>query len=362
MYAYVVANTWTCMFDIDNCNKARLASFFGDYHTTSNGVTNGDLTRMLKSWITLYDTIHKKIAAVNKAAGTVQTKLSTVSSKVNAIKKKVCTGSACKGKTASSYLTKGEAIRGPEITESTDKHTTASTAIAETKKLSTIPSAGSKAAKNLPSAKALTKKCLTSATTPASEAYYFNIIYERIFGSIKDLSKVSPIINDLPLAAPQLKKLITPISDFTKQVTRARNAQKHLNGVLTQNWKTNKELSKTASSRKVRDGFVQIQSTITKDLRPSVNELVKALEALNTELNKFPLRNKKLEMKGGAVSYQRWVTPQFKAPCVRDKTKTYELNGYTDSITYKEVYACSYGPTKINFMNHHIPYIGYRFV
>lgn len=108
LYRRLVAATWTCSFDIDNCNKARLRAFFVDYINNSDGVTTSELTRMLQSWLTLFDTIQKRITAVNKAAMAVQSRLKTVTGKVSSIKKKVCQKNACKGKTASSYLTKGE--------------------------------------------------------------------------------------------------------------------------------------------------------------------------------------------------------------------------------------------------------------
>ncbi|KAH7129525.1 hypothetical protein B0J13DRAFT_530301 [Dactylonectria estremocensis] len=343
LYRSLVAATWTCAFDIDNCDKAQLRSFFVNYIDTSDGVTTSELTSMLRSWLTLFDAIQKRIAAVNKAATAVQSRLKTVSGKVGSIKKKVCQNSACKGKTASSYLTK------------------VSKAFTATKTLNSIPAAGAKAGKNIPRAKQLTQMCLTSATTPADEAYYYNLFLTYNFGSTADLPKALQLVEDLPAAASELKTLVAPMSDLTKHSTRARGVQSHLNGILSQNWKANKELSKTKASRKVRDGFVQIQTLVKRDLRPPVNDLIKTLAALHSELDKFPLRRKKLEFKYGAAPYERWSTQEWEVPCAQEVYHEFEQGGFTVGQYFTEIEVCDFGPNRVTFPDHHLPFIKYRF-
>jgi hypothetical protein len=108
MYRKIVAASWDCSHNIDSCDKRKLRNFFVNYFESSEGVTNGELVRMLKGWLTLFDSIQKKIDAVNKASKAVQSRLNSVSSKISGVRKKVCLKNACKGKTATSYLTKGE--------------------------------------------------------------------------------------------------------------------------------------------------------------------------------------------------------------------------------------------------------------
>ncbi|KAH7142074.1 hypothetical protein EDB81DRAFT_653755 [Dactylonectria macrodidyma] len=344
LYRRLVAATWTCSFDIDNCDKARLRAFFVDYISNSDGVTTSELTRMLQSWLTLFDTIQKRIRAVNTAATAVQARLKTVSSKVSSIKKNVCQKNACKGKTASSYLTK------------------VSKAFTATKTLNTIPAAGAKAGKNIPRAKQLTQMCLTSATTPANEDYYYELFLTANFGTTKHLPKAFQLVEDLPVAASELKNLVVSMSDLTKHSTRARGVQTHLNGILSQNWKTNKELSKTQASRKVRDGFIQIQTLVKRDLRPPVNDLIKALTALNTELDKFPLRSKTLEFRYGAVPYERWSTQDWEVPCAEEVWREFQQGEFKDARYFTEIQVCDFGPNRVTFPDHHLPFIKYRFV
>ncbi|KPM38581.1 hypothetical protein AK830_g8008 [Neonectria ditissima] len=328
VYRSLVAATWTCTFDVDNCDKAQLRSFFVNYISNSDGVSSSELTRMLQSWLTLFGTIQKKIEAVNKAATTVQARLKSVSSKVSTIKKNICQKNACKGKTASSYLTK------------------VSKAFTATKTLNNIPAAAAKATKNIPKAKKLTQTCLTSATTPAKEDYYYEMFLTSYFGTVRDLPKAFKLVEDLPAAASELKTLVAPMSDLTKHSTGARGVQSHLNGILSQNWKASKELAKTKASRKVRDGFVQIQTLVKRDLQPPVNDLVKALAALNTDLDKFPLRRKKLEFKYGAVPYERWSTQDWEVPCAQEIYEEFQQGDFSDGRYFTKIEVCDFGPNR----------------
>ncbi|KAM5360700.1 hypothetical protein ACJZ2D_013578 [Fusarium nematophilum] len=296
MYRLLVARTWVCSFDIDNCDQGLLAEFFADYIKASKGVTQGQLVKDLRYWLTLYDSIHKRIAAVNKAANLVQYRLGKVSSKVSAVRKSVCQKNACKGKTASSYLSK------------------VSAALSMVKGLRNIPAAGSNAAKNIPKSRQLINQSIRTATTPASENYYFELFETANLGRISELPKAFELVSYFPRAAGELKKLLVPISDFTKHEARGRKGLAALNGVLTQNWSKNKELSKTKAGQKI-----------------------------------------------GAAPVPRESIQNMNVPCVRDKTETFESNGWTDDITYREVYSCGFGPNYVDLPNHFIPWIRYRF-
>ncbi|KAH6886978.1 hypothetical protein B0T10DRAFT_407267 [Thelonectria olida] len=344
MYRKLVAASWACAYNTDFCNKRKLRNFFVSYFEASDGVTNGELVRMLKGWVTLFDSIQKKIDAVNKASKTVQSRLKSVSSKISGVRKNVCVKNACKGKTAIAYLTK------------------ISKALDSVKKLNNIPDGVSKASKATPKILQATKKAITSATTPGSEDYYFKLFSGTGINAVKDLPKAFEVTSYLPAVAKDLKNAIIPIVALTKHQSRAQGVVSQLNGLLTQNWIKNKDFAKTKEYRKVRDGFISIQKVVKGEMRGPVTDLAKAIKSLDDALSKFPLRKKKLEMKYGAAQYARYCHQDFKAPCSKEVTQEFEINGFYDSFTYNQLYQCQFGPKTISFPHHHLPWIRYRFV
>jgi hypothetical protein len=64
--------------------------------------------------------------------------------------------------------------------------------------------------------------------------------------------------------------------------------------------------------------------------------------------------NGDLEMK--VASYQRWTRVSLDMPCLTTGKLTYNLGGYSKSVTYPKFYRCPYA-NQIPLPNHHVPYI-----
>jgi hypothetical protein len=92
-------------------------------------------------------------------------------------------------------------------------------------------------------------------------------------------------------------------------------------------------------------------------MRGPVTDLAKAIKSLDDALSKFPLRKKNLELKYGAAQYARYCLQDFQAPCSKEVTQEFELNGFSDSFTYTQLDACQFGPKEISFPHHHLPWI-----
>jgi hypothetical protein len=129
--------------------------------------------------------------------------------------------------------------------------------------------------------------------------------------------------------------------------------------VLAPKFKENQELAK---KKAVRDGFIQIQTIIKTDLKDPVNKLVKAINALNVDLNKLVLRKKKLELTYGSVGYDRFNTWDFDYPCVDMVTETFTEGEFSEDFTYPVYYDCRFYSGTVKFVRHWIPYLKYRWV
>jgi translation initiation factor 1 (eIF-1/SUI1) len=170
------------------------------------------------------------------------------------------------------------------------------------------------------------------------------------------------VTSELDMYANDIKRSLTPLILLTKHETRSREALKKVNNQLTQNWKNNKELSKTASSRKVRDGFIQIQSLLKKELQGSLTTLINAIDTFDNDFLKFPLRGNKMEIAWGAAPYDRWINLQFKYPCRKEVTKTFTEEGFSEDFTWSTFSPCTFTAQRVDLPKGWLPYLKYRFV
>jgi phosphotransferase system HPr-like phosphotransfer protein len=208
----------------------------------------------------------------------------------------------------------------------------------------------------------ITRNAIKYTTTPADETYYLNLMNEYHINSLRDVIKAFRVTQYLPQAAEDLKKLTGTFNLISNHAGAAKAGATSINQIISVNWAKNSELSKTASGRKVRDGLINIQKSFRNDLKGPLDNLIKANKAVEDILVQLPLRKKRLEFASGGVSYNRWTNARMPVPCKKEATKSYSLGGFSKDYTYQQVQACEFGPAKVPFIKHVIPYIKYRFV
>ncbi|KAF4451105.1 Amidase [Fusarium albosuccineum] len=293
----------------------RISDWFAAWIRKDTEIRNGKLSKMLSGWETTFAVNYKKrIETIKTAANLVQTRLKTVSAKVSATQKKVCVNNACKGKTATANLSKISAT------------------LQATKNLADIVAAAQKAQDRRQSIhdNYLGKIQETYNLEPEvlAPSFILDLFAAKKMDTMRDIMwGFGTVTEGLSKYAADIKNNLSPLILLTKHESRGRAVLSQITSVLAPQWKTNKELSKTASSRQVRDGFIQIQSAINSELRDPVVQLIRAIDAFNKDLLKFPLRGGKLEIAWGASSFSRWVNMEFEYPCREDREKTYTAPG-----------------------------------
>ncbi|KAF4340113.1 hypothetical protein FBEOM_5974 [Fusarium beomiforme] len=326
------------------CDGPKIRAFFASYVENADSVIDSDFVRMLNKWVTLYVTLKKKTTEVQTYAKQVQSRLKTVSSKVSSIKANVCKNSACKGSTPSNAFKKY-----------------AST-IATVKSLQGVPNAAEKSLANIPKMTQITKNAIKYTTTAADEAYYLKLINDYHINSLRDVIKAFRVTQYLPEVAEDLKKYTGTFNLISNHAGAAKTSATSINQILSVNWARNSELAKTASGRKVRDGLINIQKSFRNDLKGPLDNLIKANKAVEDILNQLPLRKKRLDFASGGVSYNRWTNAHMPVPCRKEITKPYSLGGFSKDYTYEAIATCEFGPAKVPFIKHVIPYMKYRFI
>ncbi|KAI8650584.1 hypothetical protein NCS57_01392500 [Fusarium keratoplasticum] len=299
---------------LDGCDPVKLCDFF--------------FVRMLNTWVSIFETLKKQVAAVNQASNLVQTRLATVNGKVSSTK-------------ASVFSTMLSTVKG----------------------LGAVTGFSDKGTKNIPGMISLTKTSLSYTKSAAEGSYYVDLFQNFNMSTLRDFAKACKVTEYFPPAAEKIKNSLVPISNIKKYAAQGRTGLTQIDYMLGVQWPKNKELAKTAAGRKVRDGFINIQKSVKIDLRTPVYNLIKAIDALQLTVDKLPLTNKKLEWSFGAAPYTRWSEHEMKVPCAQEKTQTFTLNGWPSApFTWTDVTSCEWGPTKIQYSKNFIPYIKYRLV
>ncbi|CAG7561119.1 unnamed protein product [Fusarium equiseti] len=328
------------------CDGPKIRAFFASYVDKAESVIESDLVEMLNNWVALFASLKQKTTEVQTYAKQVQSRLKSVSSKVESVKANVCRNSACKGSTPTNAFKKF------------------SSTISTIKGLQGVPSAAEKSLANLPKMTQITRTAIKYSTTAADEKYYVGLVEDYQINTIRDLIKAFRITEYMPQAGEDLRNLVNKFNLISKHAPDAKAAATSIDKILTTNWAKNSELAKTASGRKVRDGLIKIQKAFKDDLKVPLANLIKSNKAVEDLLAKFPLRKKRLEFTSGGVYFNRWTDVQMKVPCGVSKSKDFSdsTGTWTVPFSWTEIEACDFGPKKVNFVKHALPYIKYRFI
>ncbi|GKU06997.1 hypothetical protein FLAG1_07744 [Fusarium langsethiae] len=346
LIAYQTCNSSDCW----ETSLQRVLDWFMEWIPRGTEIRNGKLFSMLKDWEKTFATPYKnRITAIKNGATTVQTRVKTVSTKVDSIKKSICAKNACTGKTASTYLKN------------------VATTLQAIRDLSNIAASATKADEQRKYIYYNFLSNIQSNFVLPPEYLVPNHLSDLLDdGRLDTLRGImhgfGTITSELDMYANDIKRSLTPLILLTKHESRCREALKKVNNQLAPNWKTNKELSKTASSRKVRDGFVQIQSLLKKELQGSLTTLINAIDAFDNDFLKFPLRGNKMEVAWGAAPFDRWTNLQFKYPCRKEVTKTFTEEGFSEDFTWSTFSPCTFTAQRVDLPKGWVPYLKYRFV
>ncbi|KAF5025067.1 hypothetical protein F66182_2836 [Fusarium sp. NRRL 66182] len=329
-----------------------IMKWFIDWIRRGTEIRNGKLATMLADWEKTFDEPYRKrIATIKSASATAQRRINTASSKVSTITRSICPKNVCTGKVASANLKNGAVSAALKAVKDLQNIAAACNAAEEKRNYILLNFLGNiQAAYNLP----------PEILAPN----HINHLLQA--GKLDTLRGImhgfGTVTSELNMYILDIKRNIGPLIELTKHEARARAALAKVNALLTTDWKNNKDLGKTASSRKVRDGFIQIQSFMKAELQGSLATLANAIDAFDSDFLKFPLRANKMEFAFGAAPYDRWFDLQFKYPCRKDVTETFTEAGFSKDHTWPVFTPCTFTPQRVDLPKYWMPYMKYRFV
>ncbi|KAJ3547947.1 hypothetical protein NM208_g1244 [Fusarium decemcellulare] len=336
--------TWDCY--MGECQEGKLLIWFSNWFDDADEIRESQFSYDIQSWPVAIEMFRDGITLVESAANTVQNRIKTASSKISTVQQRICQRNACTGKVVSAYL----------------KNVT--TALERVNDLQDIPAAANKATKYIPTLLSRAQQAADAFQTVPGEDALYSVANNGKLNTMRDIMKLFVKLTEvLPTAAAYIRKNLYWLIALTKHSSRVNAAATFIKVVLAPDWKANKDLSRTESSRKVRDGLIQIQSIIKTDLQGDLNILAQNIDGFDKKLSPFPLRGKRLELKFGAVGYNRSIVAQFEYPCRPLQKKIFKSNGfereYWWSIFTK---GCHFDAQEVYLPKHWIPYLKYRYV
>ncbi|KAF4985951.1 hypothetical protein FDECE_16210 [Fusarium decemcellulare] len=351
-YASLVRSIDLCQ--TTSCTQRKLdviRQWFIDWISGDTEIRQGELATLLKGWQDSFKTTWKtKIAAVKAPSTLIETRRGKTSQKFFEIKDTICQNNLCKGKTASAYIK------------------LVTTALQQVDKLADIPYAcvDAESSRQYFLANYLNKIQETFNLVPsklAPKSPFYDLVQGGRLDTLRGLMNgFGTITSDLEYYAKEMKANFYSFKPFKTHGNNAQQALIQINKVLAPDWKNNQELSQTPELRKVRDGFLQIQSIIKGNLQGPLTDLISAIDAFNAEFAKFPLSTKNLKVAYGAVAFERWIDVEFDYPCKEAIEHTFEQDGFSKVFKWTEFTPCVFTTQRFDLIANWIPYFKYRLV
>lgn len=208
-----------------------------------------------------------------------------------------------------------------------------------------------------------TRATITAVQVVPEVSYFLQLIVEGKLKKIEDILGAIKITTELPALAKSLQSSAsTIVAVVTKYASSGPATLDMIEHVVAAAWEgLPVEFTATGDNTgNVRAGLVEMQALVRDEIEAPLRNVTAAIGRLEDSITAFPAYKGRLEFKAAVASYSRWSYFSMDLPCTRKKTAHYEVAGFRGSFDYPEFYACPYGPKKIPWPNHHIPYIKFR--
>ncbi|KAH7111683.1 hypothetical protein B0J13DRAFT_534312 [Dactylonectria estremocensis] len=325
------------------CNPDLIRTFFTNYLTESKELMADQITDVLTGWINIFDGIKEKILEIENAARSLSTHLQTVPDKVQAVLKKICKNGECQGPAISSFVTK--------VTKAIDTM----------KAVQDIKKAADTVAEVVPKLIDQTHTVIEVTETVPDAQFLLDMIEAGNLRKISDIFEAIQVTKELPKLAAELREAISPVGKLiTDYRGQGEDALALLKDVVSISWEDYANEFKANSTHELRTGLIEIQSIIQSDLQEPLQNLTEAIQGLSDVFSTFPIKEGRFQLEAKVASYQRWSTVSMDMPCSKWERQTFKRNGFRASFDYPKFWRCPYGPKRLPWPNHHIPYIKFR--
>lgn len=178
---------------------------------------------------------------------------------------------------------------------------------------------------------------------------------------IGDIGKALQIGKDLPKLVDDLTQALPTVTKFVVELEpQGSKLLDSLNEIVSNVWLDDPQVTNEVA-KNGRESILRIQTLFRGQIFSILQDFTAKFTRIYSALTSLPFHGRSLSMDVSVASYQRWSAISFDLPCTRSKRQKFTVaGGFSGSFDYPEFYTCPYS-NKIEWPNHHIPYIKLRF-
>lgn len=352
-YGELVAAIAPCA--VGDCEPSLIKNFFTNYLTKSRELMADRLVSIFKGWVDIFANIETKVKNVGDAAADFVAHLKEVPGRLDEIQDKVCNDGSCADEITTTFLAKvSEAITAVQAFQNVREATV--TIVDTVPKLVNVSRTAIEIAEAVPDIDEL-----------------ILLAFSGKLRKIEDILQTIKITTEFPSLIKKLQDAVSVIAEFVTLYGSdgGQNALALVESILSDTWQryptsfnttttTTTGTPTNSTKGNLRAAIPEIQSLLATEIHAPLLNLTTSITALQSALDTFPVKQGKFAFAAGVASYQRWSTVSMDLPCVRQTRMPYDVAGIKGAFDYPEFYSCAYGPKRVPWPNHHVPYVKFR--
>jgi len=178
---------------------------------------------------------------------------------------------------------------------------------------------------------------------------------------IADIGQTLRIGEDLPKLVNDSTEALPTVTGFVAKLEQqGPKLRGSFSDIISNAWLEDAQVA-TEAAGNARASIVRVQGIFRGQIFSIVQDVTAKVSGIYGALTDLPFHGRSLSIEVNVASYQRWSPVSFDMPCSRIATKKFTVaGGFSKSFDYPQFYRCPYS-NKIEWPNHHVPYIKIRF-
>ncbi|KAI8714933.1 hypothetical protein NCS52_00999800 [Fusarium sp. LHS14.1] len=338
-YAELAVAVSPCLTGV-GCNPVAVTAFFTRYVKSAALGMGLQVANLLLSWVETFGSMKTKVSTIIGATKTIKTSVAALPGKVETTKKTVCKGKLCSGPGVTAFLSK------------------VSKAIAAAQSLQNIRQSADKAASAIPEMISVADKAIEVTKKVPNSSFFMNLLESGSFTKVTDMLESIQIVKKLPESVQKLEDNVGPVQELvSKYEPLVKTISAVVKEVTSFSWTPYTKELQADSSGRLRGLLTGLQNTIQLQLGESLDDLTKEIKNLKDALATLPIGKSKFDYDANVTSYSRWSDVSVPAPCSKQNKANFALSGYKTSYNYPRFYRCDYGPQRVPWPRHFVPYM-----
>ncbi|KAI8662104.1 hypothetical protein NCS56_01013600 [Fusarium sp. Ph1] len=338
-YAELAVAVSPCLTGV-GCNPIAVTAFFTRYVKSAALGMGLQVANLLLGWAETFGSMKTKVLTIIGAANTIKTSVGALPGKVDTIKKTACKGKLCSGPGVSAFLSK------------------VNKAIAAAQSLQNIRQSADKAASAIPEMISIADKAIEVTKKVPNSGFFMDLIQSGSFTKVTDILESIQIVKKLPESVKEIEATVGPVQELvSKYEPLVKTVSATVKEVTSFSWTPYIKELEADSSGKLRGLLTGLQNTIQLQLGESLDDLTTEIKNLKDALATFPVSKSKFDYDADVTYYSRWSEVSVPAPCSKQNKANFELSGYKTSYNYPSFYRCDYGPQRVPWPRHFVPYM-----